>query len=62
MTQYGSWINVSDFFLQVDAKDIDDAKKKLQNILDALLVRVIDEDENGYTNLGCEITDIEEVV
>ena len=61
MTQYGSWINVSDFFLQVDAKDIDDAREKLQNILDTLLVRVIDEDENGYTNLGCEITDIEVV-
>ena len=61
MTQYGSWINVSDFFLQVDAKDVNDAREKLQNILDTLLVRVIDEDENGYTNLGCEITDIEVV-
>lgn len=57
--QYGSWISVSDFYLQVDAEDKDDARKKIQDVLDSLVVQVIDEDENGYTNLGCMITDVE---
>ena len=57
--QYGSWISVSDFYLQVDAEDKDDARKKIQDVLDSLVVQVIDEDDNGYTNLGCMITDVE---
>ena len=57
--QYGSWISVSDFYLQVDAEDKDDARKKIQDVLDSLVVQVIDENENGYTNLGCMITDVE---
>ena len=57
--QYGSWISVSDFYLQVDAEDKDDARKKIQDVLDSLVVQVIDEDENGHTNLGCMITDVE---
>lgn len=59
MTAYGSWISVSDFYIQVDAKDMEDAKKKIMDELEGLIVRVMDEDENGYTNLDCEIKDIE---
>lgn len=62
MGTYSSWINVSNFILTVEADNEEEARKKMQDQLDNLIVRVIDEDEGGYTNLGCEITDITEGV
>lgn len=62
MGTYSSWINVSNFILTVEAENKEEARKKIQNELDSLIVRVIDEEEGGYTNLGCEITDITEGV
>ena len=60
MGTYSSWINVSNFILTVEADNKEEARKKMQDELDNLIVRVID--EGGYTNLGCEITDITEGV
>ena len=60
MRQYGSWINVSDFYIQVYAENGEEARKKIQDELDNLTVRVTD--ENGYTDLSCTITDIKQIV
>lgn len=48
--------------LTVEAENKEEARKKIQDELDSLIVRVIDEEDGGYTNLGCEITDIDEGV
>lgn len=61
---YSSWISVSNFMLTVEAENKEEARKKIENILNRTIITVI-EKKGGYETvekLGCKITDITEGV
>lgn len=58
---YNSWIKVSDFLISVEAKDEEEAMIKIKDILEGMTVRAVEEDNGGYTELGCAITGVEPV-
>ena len=61
MGRYGSWISVSDFYVEVCADNEEEAKQKIMDTLGTISVQVIEEDENVYTDLDCKITDIDRI-
>ena len=56
---YSSWIKVSDFLISVEAKDEEEARMRIKDILEGMTVRAVEEDSGGYTELGCVITGVE---
>lgn len=56
---YNSWIKVSDFLISVEADDEKEALRKMKDALKTISVKVLEEDENAYTELGCTITGVE---
>lgn len=57
--QYGSWIKVSDFYISVEADDEKEALRKMKDALETISVKVLEEDENAYTELKCTITGVD---
>ena len=52
--------NTSDEFLNtIEAKDKEEAMIKIKDILEGMTVRAVEEDNGGYTELGCVITGVE---
>ena len=57
--QYNSWIKVNDFLITVEADDKNEALHKVKDALETISVKVLEEDENAYTELECTITGVD---